>query len=691
MLKVLRENRIPVHLVVATSMGSIVGGAYAAGHTPEAMEAMVRDADWDLMFSARPPREDLSFRRKEDDLRLIGRTEFGIKSDGITLPRGAFGSQNLEEFLRIVARPASEIRQLDALPIPMRAVATDLETGQLVVLRDVTLVEAMRASMSIPGAFAPTTIDGRLLGDGGLVRNLPVEVARSMGADVIIAVNVGTPLLPREALSSALGVAQQMINILTEQNVGISLGALKPTDVLISPELRDVTFLDFDKGPDLIARGEAAARAALPKLAALALEPREYAFYEERRTRRRDFPEEVVEAIVVRGTQRTNPVALANEVRQRADIAEGAHVTDEQLVKASRVLYGTGEFERVDVHTEYNEGKRFVVLDVDEKPWGPNYLRVGARAVSDAKTDARFSLTLQHTRTWVNPWGAEWRNELEIGDVRRLTTSFYQPLGPGSAWFLEPIAEAIQSDYDIFRAGNHRTDRLTSGTTSVAVVAGRRLGNVGVARLGIGREWYRVEPLISSREASPVKDTGNVVKLGVTFDTLDDANFPRHGYFAAATTSTVAYGSDSSHPVQTYTAQLLYPVTIGRFTVLGIVGGGRSQDDRGGFGLGGFLNLSGTPVGAVSGSQNALAAAVMYYRMGELPRGLGGNWYLGTSLEAGNAWARRSDVTFSDVRKAVSVFLGLDTLLGPLYIGYGHTFSGGSAAYLFLGRPTDRN
>ncbi|MEP7261922.1 MAG: patatin-like phospholipase family protein, partial [Usitatibacter sp.] len=172
-LKVLREARVPVDLIVATSMGSIVGGAYSAGLTPAEMEEMVTAADWEQMFSDRAPREYLSFRRKSDDLRLIGKTELGLKKDGLVLPRGALGSQNLEEFLRRLTRPASDARTLNDLPILFRAVATDLATGEQVILENVPLPIAMRASMSVPGAFAPTQVDGRLLGDGGLVRNLP--------------------------------------------------------------------------------------------------------------------------------------------------------------------------------------------------------------------------------------------------------------------------------------------------------------------------------------------------------------------------------------------------------------------------------------------------------------------------------------------------------------------------------------
>src|SRR6476619_1355013 len=185
-LKALRDQRIPVDFIVATSMGAIVGGAYAAGRTPEQLEEVVRSADWDLMFSDRPPREDLSFRRKENDQRLIGKTELGVSREGVVLPRAAFGSQNLEEFLREVSRQAGEVHTLRELPLPFHPVATDLATGEQVLV-DAPLAIAMRASMSIPGAFAPTQVAGRLLGDGGLTRNLPVEVARELGADVIIA------------------------------------------------------------------------------------------------------------------------------------------------------------------------------------------------------------------------------------------------------------------------------------------------------------------------------------------------------------------------------------------------------------------------------------------------------------------------------------------------------------------------
>jgi NTE family protein len=691
-LKVLREAQVPVDLIVATSMGSIVGGAYAAGHTPDEMEKLINSADWEQIFSDRAPREYLTFRRKADDVRFIGKTELGFKDGGVVLPRGALGSQNLEEFLREVARPASDARTLNDLPILFRAVATDLVTGKQVVLEDVPLPVAMRASMSIPGAFAPTQVDGRLLGDGGLVRNLPVEIAREMGADIIIAVNVGTPLLPRETLSSALGVAQQMVNILTEQNVEISLKALRSSDILISPDLAGVSFIDFEQGPEIIKRGEAAARGMLERLEALSWKPEQYAAWESIRTRKPASVDLAIAKVVVKGTERTNPEAVLRTV-ERAGVRAGSTCDDEHLIAAARMLHGTGDYERVDVRAELQEGHRIVVIDLDEKSWGPNYLRLGGRASSDFQTDARFSLTLQHTMTWVNSWGAEWRNEITLGDTRRLTTGFFQPLGPGSPYFVETFADGAKFSADHFDAGYHRTDRVTVEQQTYAGMVGTRLGSIGVARLGLGYQRYKVRPLIGVPVGEVQNDSARVTIADLTLDTLDDPNFPRKGYLVEATGQSIDYKSDSNKDaVQTYVMGGLFPVTFGRLTLLGIVNAARSRDDRGGFSLGGFLNLSGTPAGALSGSQAAIVEGVAYYRLNVdfLPKAIGKSLYAGFSLEAGNAWQSKSDIRYGDVKKAAAVFVGLDSILGPLYLGYGRTFGGQSALYLYLGRPIDR-
>jgi len=282
-LRVLEELRVPVDIVVGTSFGAIVGGAYAGGAEVDQLERLVRATDWSRVLQDRPPRDELSYRRREDDTLVSSRLEFGVGRSGLTLPRGAFSSAEVEQLLRELT-PTATLLRVTELPLVFRAVATDMLTGEMVTPTDVALFTAMRASMSVPGAFAPITVDGRVLGDGGLVSNLPVQLARDLGAEVLIAVNLGTPLAGPEALSSALGMAQQMLNILTEQNVTRSLRELAPRDVLITPDLTGVQFMDFSQVPRSVEAGAAAARAQAGRLAQWSVTPAQFESFRQRRT-----------------------------------------------------------------------------------------------------------------------------------------------------------------------------------------------------------------------------------------------------------------------------------------------------------------------------------------------------------------------------------------------------------------------
>ena len=243
---------------------------------PSPFEGILKEITTELLFKENPPREEMPVRRKQDDYRLFFGPEIGVTSKGLGLPKGVVTGVQLETVLRRLAK-AKGYYQFDKLPIPFRAVATDLVTGKAVVFRDGELANVMRASMSVPGAVAPAEFGGMMLVDGMLTSNLPVEAARAMGADIIIAVNVGTPLLKREALTSILGVTGQMLSILTEQNVQASLASLKPTDILISPELGDFSTGDFDHLTQIAPTGEAAARKLADRLAQLAIPEKEYA------------------------------------------------------------------------------------------------------------------------------------------------------------------------------------------------------------------------------------------------------------------------------------------------------------------------------------------------------------------------------------------------------------------------------
>ena len=333
-LKVLEELRVPVHCVTGTSMGAVVGGAYASGTTPAALEKFVRDTDWEKVFSDRPPRAEVAIQRKMDDYKTLFAPEYGVKSTGLALPKGVVAGVSIEGFLRSLVSPTVSVTDFSKLPIPYRAVAADIETGEAVVLDRGSLPQAMRASMSVPGALAPVEIDGRLLVDGGIADNLPINVARKVCADVVIAVNISTPALKRSEITSALSVAGQLINFLGKVNVDEQLKSLGSRDVLIAPELGDISAGSFERAADAIRIGEEAARAMAAQLQRYSLPPEQYAALRRKQVReRKDLG--MVDEIRFEGLKRTSPEVLRFAGAQQAGRA--AHGGDPQRGPAAHL------------------------------------------------------------------------------------------------------------------------------------------------------------------------------------------------------------------------------------------------------------------------------------------------------------------------------------------------------------------
>jgi len=389
-LKVLEELRVPVSCVTGTSMGAIVGGAYAAGSTAAGLEEFVRKADWDDVFRDRPPRAEISTRRKIDEYKTLFAPEYGVTKQGVVLPKGVIAGVAIHSFFRQITQQAVEIGDFDKLPIPYRAVAADIETGEAVVLSHGSLARAMRASMSVPGALAPVEIDGRLLVDGGIANNLPITEARKLCGDVIIAVNISTPALKREEISSALTVGGQLINFLGKVNVERQLASLTPRDVLIAPELGDISAASFERADDAMRIGEQAARALAASLSRYSLPPEQYAALRKRQISERK-PIGVVDEIRFEGLQRTNPEVLRSVLESKP----GEPLTEEKVSGDLRRIYGRGDFESVDYYIQSESGRRVMVIQPREKEWGPDYLRFGLGIATDFQGENFFNILVQ--------------------------------------------------------------------------------------------------------------------------------------------------------------------------------------------------------------------------------------------------------------------------------------------------------
>jgi NTE family protein len=685
-IKVLEELRIPIDCIAGTSMGALVGAAYASGNTVAELEQLVASLSTDSLFNEKLPRREQSMRRKQDDwLNLIG-PDFGFRDLAFQLPKGLVSGVQLERVIRRLAR-MPDVHDFDLLPIPFRAVATDLVTGKPLVFAKGELTDAMRASMSVPGAIAPVEKDGMILVDGGLTNNLPVNVAREMGADIIIAVNLGTPLLKREGLGSVLGVTAQMMNILTEQNVQSSLATLKSTDILIEPALGDFSAADFSQLTKAVRIGEESARKAAERLASLSLSTAASTERWNRQRGDRIVTPRPIDEIRFNGLRVVNPRFAESLLETKP----GQVIDTEILDRDVQRLFGTGDFEHVGYHLHDEDGKRILVVNAIEKSWGPDYVRFGLGLRSDFRGDAQFDLLVRYRKTWLNALGAEWRSELQTGRTGRIYTEFYQPLDVTQAAFVAPYAEYQRRSVDLF-AGNQRVARYLVYANFVGADVGSRISRYAEARLGLLTGHARVALDTGPNSLAPpefgVSQGGVRGRLFV--DQIDSTNFPREGYGGSATYFAARRALSADNAYNRWETEGSYVQSFGEHTFnFGYKFGGKAGTaplptyDL--FQWGGFLQQSGFRTGALLG-QSIAFGRLLYYNKLTRHTFLEG-MYAGFSLEAGRVREPVVPGSPDGLLKSGAVLLGLDTPVGPLYVAYGRTTEGLYSYYLFLGKP----
>jgi len=684
-LKVLEELRVPIHCITGTSMGAIVGGSYAAGAPAARLEELVLKTDWDAVFRDRPPRAEISSRLKLDDYKTLFAPEYGVKDGGLALPKGVIAGVSIEAFFRVLAEPAVGVGDFDRLPIPFRAVASDIETGEAVVLSRGSVASAMRASMSVPGAIAPVEIDGRLLVDGGIANNLPIDEARKLCADVVIAVNISTPPLKRRDLTSALTVTAQLLNFLGKQTVDEQLKNLTARDVLIAPELGDISAGSFERATDAIRVGEEAARKAADVLRRYSVPPEAYAELRARQIAERKGIGRIDE-IRVEGLRRTNPEVVRALVQSKP----GEALTEEGVSADLRRIYGRGDFESVNYRIVEDPGVRALVIQPREKDWGPDYLRFGLGLATDFQGENPFNILVQYRRTWLNRLGGEWLSSVQLGRNTSLTTELYQPVEERGRFFVAPYASIGQTTRGVF-SGENRIAEYDTREVRGGVDAGTVLGTFGEARLGL--LWRNVDAEVDT--GSPVlpnvKELTAGPRMRVVLDQLDNAWFPRSGYrtVASAYVADGAFGSDRNY--RRLEADFVMAKSWGAHTFnASFYGGsnlGSAMPAYETFSLGGPLRLSGLKIGELSGQKTVFGRLMYYNRAIPLPDILGSGLYIGASLEAGQVRNRFDGMPSPGTIVAGSIFLAADTFLGPGYLGVGLAEGGRIGAYLLLGVP----
>lgn len=692
-LEVLEREHIPICVIAGTSMGAIVGSLYAVGYSPEEMRKIIGGLDWKNLFDDNPPRVDLPMRRKNDDFRYLLNFEIGFHDGRVVMPTGLIQGQKLQLLLRRLLLPAWNVDDFDRLQIPFHAVAANLGNGRPMVLDHGNLALAVRASMSVPGAFAPVRYDGQLLVDGGILDNVPVDVARRMGATRLIVVNVGTPLAPEDAMTNPLAVMNQMLGVATLESTERQLRSLGPNDLLITPRLGDLSAASFGQATRAMSIGEAAAEAALPELKRFSEAPAQWTAWREAHRRQTFDPGLVRFVDVVNASPRDAELVsrhLAADVGKPLDVPK----VEKQIAD----LYGSGDYATIGWQPVERDGAFGLQITPDDKAWGPLFGKFGFQLSDDFAGRARYTLSAETTATHVNQSGARWTNGVWLGQVNGLYSRFFQPIGDFDHGYVMPDLSVRSDTVPLFDANKQIAD-YRFHYAHVGVEAGWTPTPSWNFAARIARGHDHANVLVGSREVFPnVSTDWSSLRFGATWDTLDNADFPTHG--GRAHLEYELYGRALGGAVSGHVTRLTgdWAITFGsglfkRYTVLL---GARASTSSGGdrfmqslepldF-LGGFLNLSGTAERSVIGDQIALGRAVMYRRMGgSLSDIFGVPLYLGASAEAGNVWNTRSDIDFGNLIYSGSVFGGIDTALGPLFLGFGHASNGANSWYLTFG------
>lgn len=687
-IRVLESRGIRPAVITGTSMGAIIGALYASGRSADEIERVVREMNWRRALSDASPRRYQPYSLRELEAGMTADLRMSITRGGIAFPRGVIEGQHLEQMLGQLFDERGGPLQFSQLPIRFAVVAADLETGEQVVIDQGDVVSAVRASMSVPGALAPVERGGHLLVDGGVANNMPVDVARAMGADFIIAVDVSAPLRTRDELNSVFAVANQTMGFLVRLNTLNQRTRLRADDVLIVPDLRDYGSAAFDQADGIIRAGLEAAEAALgaagpagsavsgPSPAGQAtLEP------------------------VIRFIRVVNDSPVGDEV-VRALVSQplGQPLDRGRLEDDITRLYGLDYFSLVRYRVVDDGEEKGLEIVCAARESGTSWLKLGLRLQDDFEGNSEFGLSASLRAAGLNRYGGTLFGRVELGTAPQMELRFLQPLDPGLRYFIEPAAGYAAQVLDIYLddlqeepvSSYRRRDRWFS------LSAGRLLWReVAELRVGMVREYASLDfrggldVVDQAGSSSKFQDGYYFARIG--WDSLDDLGFPSEG----ARWSITRERHDAGIGAEARFARVLTDFTLaasfGRDTYLLEGDTEISDNDEADFVdipfIGGFLELSGLPPRSRFGRHRALLRGILYHRLdqdGPLP--LGVPLYVGGSLEKGNVWLDRDNISWSSAISAGSVFLGARTPLGPAYLSYGMTEEGDHGLFLFLGQ-----
>ena len=683
-LKVLEEQRIPIDCIAGTSMGALVGAGYASGLAAGDVEQFLLYVDWKSVIGSAGRRDLEPIEQKRAGVTYTNEMELGLRDGRIVAPGGLVDTSRIENLLRVYVAKARLLTDFDFLPIPFRAVATDMVTGQMVVLKSGDISAAMRASMAIPGAFAPVPMDNMMLADGGMVRNIPVDVARDLCADVVIVVNLVEPDMKPEQLQSAVALLSRSSDVMIFANENAQLETLTGRDVRIDVPMGEIGTAAFERVPDTIPLGETAARGMADALSRYSVSPDEYAAWRARVTAAQNVEVKLAD-VRYEGLKHVNPEYLASRARMKAgDVTTTGEISDEALRMSA-----LHDFDSVGYRLTGDPQNPTLEWLPAEKPIGPSYLRFDLGMYTSAGGDLAFVIYGRHTRSWVNKRGGEWRNEVQFGYENRLETSFYQPLNVAQDWFVEPRVLLQQTIEDIY-IDEDRLGKYVFGDFGAGVDLGYNFGNRAQLRLG-----YNFLHRTTDVDTGPVvfpegsrDDAG--FTLTATWDSRDTRFNPTDGIAAAIEYSHADDSLGSDLEWRRGEIAVAGVIPLGRNLISTQIAAGTNFDttlpvDRM-FTLGGPGSFPGFELGELRASEYWTVSGSYLYKLADILSLRGQAVYVGLRAQV----ARPYDALDPNIDEEIyggSIYLSGRTPVGPATFGFGYTSTDAWSIWLAVGRP----
>jgi NTE family protein len=675
----LEEHRIPVSYIAGTSMGGLVGGIYATGRSPSEVKELVNTIDWDEVLKGQTLYSDLSFRRKQDAFDYPNTLEFGLKK-GLQFPEGFNSGQQVVMILDRVALPYAEVQNFNELPIPFACVATDLVTSQKYVFREGSLSVALRSTMSLPGIFSPVRSEGHVFADGGLMDNLPVDVASSMGAELTIAVHLETAALEPAATLSSFGVLGRSISVVVAAN---ELRSMEKADMLISVPLQSYSTLDYNRAEEIIKLGYQAAEAKAALLKTLSVDEVTWQAYLEHRTARRRTPP-IPQFVRVEGTG----TKAANAIEASLQNIVGKPVDTKSLQTQLFDLVGDGRFSSLSYQIGESDGKPGLVVTAVEKPYAPPIVRPLILLDGSNFNGVYFSMGARITFLDFGNYRAELRNDVIIGSQYGIATQYYRPFSATSNWFIAPNAVANSQQYPIYQGGNLLAE-YRKQTAGGGIQLGYQFGRVAEIAAGYEAAYQKFTPKIGDQNILPtVAGRFGATDLRLVLNDIDNPVIPRSGPYATFNGSWVdsSPGAAHSYPLAEGHAINFFKIDTPTSLYVGARGGTTFGNDHVGvppFNLGGVNSFAAYGDNELLTNQYYLLQTGYLRRLVKLPVLFGEGLYFNGLFEVGKVFAPPFR---SQVPGDVAASLVINTIFGPVSFGGAVGTAGHQRVFFSLGR-----